>query len=137
MIKPVRQKKKRRKKNGISFSLRNSYLDSRDEFGCDEARRLRGFIEAEQRGRATWIVDFNLSDWKGWTLWDMSADLQGINTLKWILDKDFPNEIKATINRHLEERGMSFKDDSITVETSDSASDFFTFGELLDRKDSM
>lgn len=75
------------------------------------ARRIGGFVETIQEGGIkTFTVDFRLAGgfFYGWTLWDMTgAGEEALNSLKWILEKDFPEEVKSCIMRHLEDRGLT------------------------------
>lgn len=105
------------------FKLNFNVDEAEDDLELDEPRRIRGFVETKDRGRKTFIVDFQLSGgmFYGWTLWDMSADLNGISTLQWILDKDFPEEVKDVINKHLEDRGYAGDLDEDPIKDSSDA----------------
>jgi hypothetical protein len=103
----ITSKKENRKKNKLLFSLDGGLDDLENEFGKNEPRRIRGFVEAKQFGKKTFIVDFQLSGgaFFNWTLLDMAKDVQGVGALKWILEKDFPDEVKECIHGHFIDLG--------------------------------
>ena len=95
--------KKKNKKN--EYVLHINYKSMEDKMGKNAPRRIGGFIEAVDNGKKTFIIDINLSSFKGQTLWGISDSVEGVSTLNWILEKDsFPQEVRDMIRSHLEER---------------------------------
>lgn len=104
-----KEKQKKTKSFSVDFSHSFDSQDFMKYVTNTMGRRIGGFIESVQGNKKTFIVDFRLGGgyFYGWTLWDMTgAGQEAVDSLKWILSKDFPDEVKKTIMKHLEERGL-------------------------------
>ena len=91
------------------FTYKFNYNDYLRRITQEAARRVGPFIETYQKGRHTFIVDFQLAGgyFYGWTLWDISgAGVEAVESLLWILKANFPDEVKNIIMDHLEKRKL-------------------------------
>jgi hypothetical protein len=68
--------------------------------------RIRGFVECIYKGKFTYRIDFKLSGgyFQDWTVIEMAQHSDGIKSLMWVLEKDFPPIIKDHIRKTLKAR---------------------------------
>jgi len=68
--------------------------------------RVGGFVEAIYNKKFTYRVDFRLSGgfYYGWTIIEMAESAEGIKTLMWILEKDFPPVVQDHIRQVLRQK---------------------------------
>jgi hypothetical protein len=72
-------------------------------------RRVGNFIEViNDKGMLDYRVDFRLGGgyFYGWTLSEIIKEEEGIGALKWILSKEFPEEIKIYIIRLMKKKHL-------------------------------
>jgi hypothetical protein len=72
-------------------------------------RRVGNFIEViNDKGMLDYRVDFRLGGgyFYGWTLSEIIKEEEGIGALKWILSKEFPEEIKQYILKLLKKHHL-------------------------------
>lgn len=85
------------------FSIEFKYKAFKHYITNAVGRRIGGFVEVIQNNSYTFRVDFNLSGgyYYGWTILDIAETREGQEALVWVLDKQFPFEIKDYIRKIL------------------------------------
>ena len=90
----------------LRFSYKFNLARQQQLISDDFARRIGPFLEVSYKGCKTYKVDFNLGGgyFRGWTIEEMADLDEGVKSLMWIMDKDFPDVVKQHIHAVLSDK---------------------------------